>query len=88
MSLRSLAKFKLIMRRHRNELRGHQRRRALGHGLFNLCVNPSLIMSFAHLASFSAFMIVAFAGLLKSKHLTPSKMYFSTNFWADYATEA
>jgi len=33
-------------------------------------------------------MIVAFAGLLKSKHLTPSKMYFSTNFWADYATEA
>ena len=73
MSLRSFAKFKLIMSRHRNELRGHQRRRALGHGLFSLCVNPSLNMSFAHLASFSAFMFVAFAGF-KGFKTTPTQL--------------
>jgi len=37
MPLRSFAHFKLIMSRHRKELRG-----ALGHCLFGLCVNPSL----------------------------------------------
>jgi len=34
MFLRSFAIFKLIMSRHRKELRG-----ALGHGVFGLCVN-------------------------------------------------
>jgi len=38
MPLRSLAKFKLIMSRHKKELR-----RALGHGLFGICVNPPLL---------------------------------------------
>jgi len=37
MLLRSWAIFKLIMSRHRNELRG-----TLGHDLFGRCVNPSL----------------------------------------------
>ena len=37
MPLRSFENFKLIMSRHMKELRG-----ALGHGLFNICVNPSL----------------------------------------------
>jgi len=38
--LRSYTNFKLVMCRHRKELRG-----ALGHGLFNLCVKPSLLLS-------------------------------------------
>ena len=40
---RSFAIFKLIMSRHRNELRG-----ALGHGLFVLCVNPSLCVPLSY----------------------------------------
>ena len=42
MPLHSFANFKLAMSRHRNELRGVQKREALDHGLFGLYVNPSL----------------------------------------------
>jgi len=42
MPLRSCENFKLVMSRHIKELRGAPKRGALGHGLFSLCVNPSL----------------------------------------------
>ena len=45
MLLRSFTIFKLMMSRHREELRG-----ALGHGLFCLCINPSLAKPFDGLA--------------------------------------
>jgi len=38
MPLHSFPKFKLVLSRHKKELRG-----ALGHDLFVLCVNPSLV---------------------------------------------
>jgi len=40
---RSFANFKLIMSRHRKELRGAPKARTLGHGLPGLCVNSSLM---------------------------------------------
>jgi len=45
MPLHSFANFKLVMSRHRKIGRscaGSQKRGALGHGLFGLCVNPTL----------------------------------------------
>ena len=41
--LRSLANLKLVMSVHRKELRGAPKHGALGHGLFGLCVSPSLV---------------------------------------------
>jgi len=43
MPLRSFANFELVMSRYRKELR-----RALGHGLLGLCVNPVLDINHSH----------------------------------------